>query len=161
MAVGLHAVNKAGLTAGDGALVLGCGPVGLAVIAALRLRGIDPIVATDYSPARRALAATMGAHEVVDPAAEPAFEAWRRVGGARPLVVFEAVGVPGMIDEVLRVAPTGSRVVVVGVCMQPDTITPFFGISKELNVQFVLGYDPRSSPAACGPSPRARSTSRR
>ena len=55
--------------------------------------------------------------------------------------MFEAVGVPGMIDEVLRVAPTGSRVVVVGVCMQPDSITPIFGISKELNVQFVLGYD--------------------
>ena len=141
MAVGLHAVNKAGLTDGAGALVLGCGPVGLAVIAALKLRGVEPIVASDYSPARRALAATMGAHEVVDPAAEPAFEAWRRVGGARSLVVFEAVGVPGMIDEVLRVAPTGSRVVVVGVCMQPDAITPIFGISKELNVQFVLGYD--------------------
>ncbi len=36
----------------------------------------------------------------------------------------------------------GTRVVVVGVCMQPDTINPFFGISKELNIQFVLGYDP-------------------
>ena len=31
---------------------------------------------------------------------------------------------------------------VVGVCMQPDQINPFFGISKELNIQFVLGYDP-------------------
>ena len=56
--------------------------------------------------------------------------------------MFEAVGVPGMIDEVLRLAPSLSRVVVVGVCMQPDTITPFYGIGKELNVQFVLGYDP-------------------
>ena len=31
---------------------------------------------------------------------------------------------------------------VVGVCMQPDTVRPFFGISKELSLQFVLGYDP-------------------
>ncbi len=142
MAVGLHAVNKANIRPGDGALVLGCGPVGLAVIAALRLRGVDHIVASDFSPARRALATTMGAHEVVDPAVTPAFEAWAASGKSRPLVVFEAIGVPGIINSTLRSAPHGSRIVVVGVCMQPDTISPFFGISKELNIQFVLGYDP-------------------
>ena len=142
MAVGLHAVNKSRIKPGDGALVLGCGPVGLAVIAALKLQGIDTIVASDYSPARRRLALTMGAHEAVDPADEPAFEAWRRIGGAKQLVAFEAVGVPGIIGTTLRDAPHGSRVVVVGVCMEQDTITPFFGIAKELNIQFVLGYDP-------------------
>lgn len=142
MAVGLHAVNKSNIVAAEGALVLGCGPVGLAVIAALKLKGVDHVVAADFSPARRALASTMGAHEVVDPATEPAFEAWGRTGKGRPLVVFEAIGVPGIINSVLRSAPHGSRVVVVGVCMQPDHISPFFGISKELNLQFVLGYDP-------------------
>jgi len=141
VAVGLHAVNRAGLVPGDGAVVLGCGPVGLAVIAALRLRGVEPIVASDLSPARRALATTMGAHEVVDPRDEPAFEAWRRVGGAASMVTFEAVGIPGMLDSVLRDAPAQSRVVVVGVCMQPDTVTPFFAIAKELRLQFVLAYD--------------------
>ena len=142
MAVGLHAVNKSRIKPGEGALVIGCGPVGLAVIAALKLAGVDTIVASDYSPARRALAITMGAQEAVDPADEPAFEAWRRVGGAKQLVTFEAVGVPGMIGNAMRDAPHGSRIVVVGVCMERDAITPFFGIAKELNVQFVLGYDP-------------------
>jgi threonine dehydrogenase-like Zn-dependent dehydrogenase len=142
MAVGLHAVNKSGIKPGEGALVLGCGPVGLAVIGALRLKGIDAIVATDFSPARRALASTMGATEVVDPAAEPAFDAWMRAGGGKPLVCFEAIGVPGIIDSVLRDAPHSTRLVVVGVCMETDRINPFFGISKELNVQFCLGYDP-------------------
>jgi len=66
MAVGLHAVNKSRIEPGEGALVLGCGPVGLAVIGALKLKGIDTIVATDFSPTRRALATTMGATEVVD-----------------------------------------------------------------------------------------------
>src|SRR3954447_15814107 len=88
MAVGMHAVNKSGITAGEGALVLGCGPVGLGVIAGLKLKGVDTIVATDFSPARRALATTMGATDVVDPAAEPAFEAWARAGKSKPLVVF-------------------------------------------------------------------------
>ena len=142
MAVGLHAVNRSGIGAGDGAIVLGCGPVGLAVIAALGLRSVEPIVAADLSPARRSLAATMGAHEVVDPVAEPAFDTWRRAGRGQAPVVFEAIGVPGVIDDALRVAPAQSRIVVVGVCMQPDTVTPFFGIAKELSVQFVLGYDP-------------------
>jgi threonine dehydrogenase-like Zn-dependent dehydrogenase len=144
MAVGLHAVNKSGLAPGQGAVVLGCGPVGLAVIAALRLRGCEPIVAADYSPARRALALKMGAHVVADPADEGggAFDTWAREGRGGPPVVFEAVGVPGLIDSVMRDAPLGSRVVIVGVCMQPDSVTPFFGIAKELNLQFVLGYDP-------------------
>ncbi len=141
MAVGLHAVNKANIARGEGALVLGCGPVGIAVIAALKLRGIEPIVAADYSPTRRALAARMGATEVVDPAVEPSFDAWARVGRGT-CVVFEAIGVPGIIDGALRDAPIGSRVVVVGVCMEPDSITPFYGISKELNIQFCFGYDP-------------------
>jgi threonine dehydrogenase-like Zn-dependent dehydrogenase len=142
MAVGLHAVNKSRIAPNEGALVLGCGPVGLAVIGALKLKGIDTIVATDFSPARRALASTMGATEVVDPSTEPAFEAWRRAGQGKPLVCFEAIGVPGIIDGVLKDAPHSTRLVVVGVCMETDRINPFFGISKELNVQFCLGYDP-------------------
>jgi threonine dehydrogenase-like Zn-dependent dehydrogenase len=142
MAVGWHAVNRSEIERGSGALVLGCGPVGLAVIAGLKLRGVQPIVAADFSPARRALAQTMGAHESVDPREEPAFDAWARVGGLRPLVVFEAIGVPGIIDGLLRDAPTRSRIVVVGVCMERDTITPFFAIGKELDLRFCLGYDP-------------------
>jgi threonine dehydrogenase-like Zn-dependent dehydrogenase len=142
MAVGLHAVNRSGIEPGAGALVLGCGPVGLAVIAALKLKGIEPIVGSDLSPARRRLATTMGAHEAIDPRDEPAFDAWARVGGSRPLVVFEAIGVPGIIDDALRAAPARTRITVVGVCMERDTITPFFGIGKELDISFCLGYDP-------------------
>jgi threonine dehydrogenase-like Zn-dependent dehydrogenase len=59
-----------------------------------------------------------------------------------PAVVFEAVGVAGIVDDVLRRAPRGSRVVVAGVCMQPDTVHPFFATTKEINIQFVLAYDP-------------------
>ena len=143
MAVGLHAVNKSGISQREGALVLGCGPIGVAVIAALRLRGVEPIVASDYSPRRRELAMAMGAHEVVDPADEPSFEAWGRAAPGKPVVVFEAVGVPGMINEVLRSAPLHSRILVVGVCMGADTIIPFWAISKELNIQFALAYDPQ------------------
>jgi 2-desacetyl-2-hydroxyethyl bacteriochlorophyllide A dehydrogenase len=136
MAVGLHAVNKSAIQPGEPALVVGCGPIGIAVIAALRARGVEAIVAADFSPKRRELAATMGAHQTLDPAQGSPFDT------VTPAVVFEAVGVPGIIDDVMRRARHGTRLVVVGVCMQPDTMHPFFAIAKEINVQFVLAYDP-------------------
>ena len=141
MAVGLHAVNRSGVVTGEGAVVIGCGPVGIAVIAALRLRGIEPIVACDFSPMRRSLATTMGAHHVIDAQQEDVFDAWATHGGGRQLVVFEAVGVPGVINGVFRSAPGKTRLVVVGVCMGGDQVTPFWAITKEISVQFAFAYD--------------------
>jgi threonine dehydrogenase-like Zn-dependent dehydrogenase len=158
MAVGLHAVNMARLSPDDAPLVIGCGPVGLAVIAALRLAGARPIVAADFSPRRRALAAALGADTVVDPATTSPWTTWAEAAvwrdttrapvlppwvsgpARRPAVVFECVGVPGVLDQLMGHAPRGTRIVVVGVCMEPDTIHPMLGISKELAFQFVLGY---------------------
>jgi len=142
MAVGLHAVNRSQVTPGHSAVVLGAGPVGLAVIAALRAAGVELIVAADFSSTRRALATTMGATDVVDPRQIDALARWRELGAKAPVVVFEAVGVPGMLDRAMTDAPTGAQILVVGVCMQPDTVRPMVAIGKELNLQFVLGYDP-------------------
>lgn len=142
MAVGVHAVARSSARAGGAAIVLGCGPVGLATIAALRAVGAEPVVAADPSPARRALAATMGAHAVVDPATQPAADRWRELGAPPLTTIFEAVGVPGLIEEAMRSAPRQAEIVVVGVCMQPDTIRPMRGVVKELDVRFAFGYDP-------------------
>lgn len=145
MAVGVHAVNKSRIQHGEAAVVLGCGPVGLAVIADLHRKGIEPIIAADFSAKRRELAKVLGAHEVVDPRIEPAVDAWRRVDARhanRNLVIYEAVGVQGMIDAAIAAAPRNARILVVGVCMQPDSIRPMLAIGRELSIQFVLGYDP-------------------
>jgi len=142
MAVGIHAVAKAQLQKNEAALVVGCGPVGLAVIAGLHLQGIEPVLAADFSARRRELAGHMGAHVVLDPQQEAPFERLVKEAGAKPPVVFECVGVPGLIQQILRDAPRGSRVVVAGVCMEEDRIQPFMGISKEIQLQFVLGYTP-------------------
>ena len=135
MAVGLHAVNKSSIQPGESALVIGCGPIGIAIIAALRRRGVESIVAADYSHKRRELATTMGARQTVDPAEGSPFD------DVKPAVVFEAVGVPGIVNDVMRRAPMGTRVIVAGVCMEPDTVLPLFGVAKEINVQFVNAYD--------------------
>ena len=135
MAVGLHAVNKSSIQPGETALVIGCGPIGIAIVAALRRRGVESIVAADYSNRRRELATTMGAHQTVDPAQGSPFD------DVKPAVVFEAVGVPGIVNDVMQRAPMGTRVIVAGVCMEPDTVLPLFGVAKEINVQFVNAYD--------------------
>ena len=138
----------------------GCGPVGLAVIAALKIEGIGPIIASDFSPMRRAMAEQMGADVVLDPSDHSPYEKWEEIAvpadvdlnnplvammaqsQIKPCVVFECVGVPGLLQQVLEGTPRNARVVVVGVCMEVDRIEPIFGINKELNIQFVLGYTP-------------------
>jgi threonine dehydrogenase-like Zn-dependent dehydrogenase len=141
-AVGVHAVAKSRITSGESAIVLGLGPVGLAVVAELKRRGIGPIVAADYSSTRRQLAELMGADVVVDPNDTPAIAAWRTTDGVHPVVIFEAVGVPGMIDQAMRMASKNSRILVVGACMQADSIHPMVALTKELGIQFAFGYDP-------------------
>jgi threonine dehydrogenase-like Zn-dependent dehydrogenase len=181
MAVGLHAVRRSEISKGTVAIVVGCGPVGLAVICMLKARGVRTVVASDFSPGRRALAEACGADIVVDPATDspyastpdrghldsapavfdlaigameklrrlpvPWWRVWRAaeaVGAATPKhpVIFECVGVPGVIDQIITGAPLFSRVVVVGVCMQPDRLRPAMAINKEIDLRFVLGYTP-------------------
>lgn len=180
MAVALHAVRRGQIKKRDTAVVIGCGPVGLAVICQLKAMGVEKIVAGDFSPARRALAARCGAGIVVDPKVDSPYDravgkgmitgfaglaelgvgsmdklrkipGWQHVyraadalgaaGPKRP-VIFECVGVPGMIDAVIGAAPLNSRVVVVGVCMSSDAIRPAMAIGKEIDMRFVFGYTP-------------------
>jgi threonine dehydrogenase-like Zn-dependent dehydrogenase len=156
LAVGEHAVGLSGLEPGQPCLVVGCGPVGLAVIAALKGRGHGPVLAADFSPTRRRLAEAFGADEVIDPAAESPHDRWADFGvatgvmeraGAALLgaaivdpVIFECVGVPGMLQSLIAEAPPHSRIVVVGVCMQSDSIEPFMAVTKEIEFRFSFGY---------------------
>jgi threonine dehydrogenase-like Zn-dependent dehydrogenase len=168
LAVGIHAVEKADIRGDEVPLVIGCGPVGLAVIAGLKLKGLHPIVAADYSPARRNLAAKLGADVVIDPAQSQPFSSWAEHAAMtaeqkaarppalafrpalQPALIFECVGVPGVIQQVFEGAPRDARIVVVGVCMETDRIEPMLGIMKELNVQYVLGYTPAEFASSLG-----------
>lgn len=157
-AVGLHAVAKAKLDPKSVCLVVGCGPVGLAVIAALKARGHGPVIAADFSPRRRAAAEALGADVVVDPAKESPHSRWegfgtpttraaqgmvRMMGGSfgQP-VVFECVGSPGILQNLIESSPSGSQIVVAGVCMETDKIEPAIAITKEIELTFVFGYTP-------------------
>ncbi len=71
---------------------------------------------------------------------------WRLVEalGVEPKypVIFECVGVPGIIEDIIDGAPLLSRVVVAGVCIAPDTFRPAMAINKEIDLRFVVGYTP-------------------
>lgn len=155
-AVGEHAVAKAAAPDNAVILVLGCGPVGLAVIAAAKARGLHPIIASDFSPVRRGAAAKLGADIVINPAEDNAFGRWSGFhvpanlaerGAAmasgrtmRPAVIFECVGAPGMLQAVIEGAPPLARIVVVGACMEADAIEPLMAINKQLSMEFVFAY---------------------
>ncbi|MEI7710122.1 MAG: alcohol dehydrogenase catalytic domain-containing protein [Rhodospirillales bacterium] len=130
LAVGLHAVRKAGSLLGVRVLILGAGPIGLATILFARAAGAMQVTVAEPSSGRRAVAAGMGA-TVVESA-----------GSVRvaPDVIFECVGVPGVLAQCMRLAPLHGRIVVVGVCRVEDRVLPRVAIRKELLVQFVLGY---------------------
>ena len=116
------------------------GRSGMAVIAALTpSRASNPSWPRTSRPPGAALAVAMGAHEVRRPGARAS--PCRR--GARRPVVFEAVGVPGIIDDVAAARAGAAAGWSSSACAwSPTRCTPFFGIVKELSLQFVFGYDP-------------------
>lgn len=155
-AVGLHAVRMAKLGGTENVLVMGAGPIGLMTLLWLKRLGSHKVIVSDPSPERRGLAQKLGADGVYDPTAIDLAAAMasefapperdgtpsygRPATKAAPDVVFECVGVPGTLHTAMTLVQTRGTVIVVGVCMQPDTITPLLGINKQLALQFVLGY---------------------
>jgi threonine dehydrogenase-like Zn-dependent dehydrogenase len=93
MAVGLHAVRRGEVKRKDVAIVIGCGPVGLAVICVLKARGVQTVVASDFSPGRRALASKCGADVVINPADTSPYANWQECGfmGDLPTLLNMAV----------------------------------------------------------------------
>lgn len=156
-AVGLHAVREAQMQPGETALVMGAGPIGLMTLLWLKKEGCEFVAVSDPSAERRELAAQLGATMVLDPSKDDIAGALQKalppsapVGSGlaappppAPSVVFECVGVPGTLSQAMGFVQSRGRVVVVGACMEDDTIQPIVGINKHLALKFVLGYTPQ------------------
>ncbi len=143
LAVGLHTVERAGLRPGEVAQIIGAGPIGLAVSLWCRFFGAGHVLVSDLAPERVERAARMGATAVIHAEREDVVAAVKREAGRRADVVFDCVGVPGSQQLAMDYAPVNGRVVVAGVCMQPDRSLPGKAITQELDVRYVFGYGKR------------------
>ena len=143
LAVGLNAVNKARLAAGDTVLVIGAGPVGISVALWCRFFGAHHIVVSDLVAARAERAVDFGATAAIDASREDTKSRVEQIAGGPPEVVFDCVGVPGSLQLAIDYAPPDARIVVVGLCMAVDTIFPSRAITKELDLSFAFVYRKR------------------
>jgi threonine dehydrogenase-like Zn-dependent dehydrogenase len=116
---------------------------------------VDPSEASPYAAAGdhghlddipSALELAVGTREKLGRLPVGWWHVWRlaeRLGaGPKHPVIFECVGVPGVIESIVDGAPLFSRVVVVGVCVGEDRFKPAMAINKEIDLRFVVGYTP-------------------
>ncbi|KRA82577.1 alcohol dehydrogenase catalytic domain-containing protein [Altererythrobacter sp. Root672] len=133
LAVALHGVNLSGMKAGDKVLVVGGGPIGLAVAFWAKRMGAARVAVQDIAEFQQDRALGMGADVfVVDPQ-DPIGGAERELGGKAD-VVFECVGIPGLIDQAVSQVRNRGTILLLGLCTRPDTFNSFAMLSKEVRL---------------------------
>lgn len=156
ISVGWSAAKRARVTTRDVPMVIGCGAIGLAAIATLKRLGVGPIVAVDFVASRRATALAMGADAAVDPAEVSPYQAWRDAvrdssamkdvlavaGGLPGCVVFECVGIPGVLDAIVRGCERDTRIFSMGGPPQGDHLNTMIAKRKGISIQFGGGPSP-------------------
>jgi 2-desacetyl-2-hydroxyethyl bacteriochlorophyllide A dehydrogenase len=133
-AVGLHTAHVGAIGDGDSVLVIGAGPVGLTTAKWAEVLGAREVVVSDPVAARRELSGSFGATRVLDPATDELGHGYD--------VVIDCVGQPGLLDQCVAATKAKGRVVVAGVCVEPDPYLPAAALMKELTVAFSVYYRP-------------------
>lgn len=134
LSIAEHAVARAAPQTGDQVVVFGAGPVGQAILVVAVDRGTR-VLMVDPLPARLTMAGSFGAEVVVNAAdedAEAAIAAWTDGDGA--VAVFEASGVPAVLESAVRAVGASGTIVVVGLSTEPACIPLIAFTRKELNV---------------------------
>jgi (R,R)-butanediol dehydrogenase / meso-butanediol dehydrogenase / diacetyl reductase len=122
LAVGVRALRRGSLAAGERVAVVGAGPVGLMTLQAALALGAERVTVVEPDPSRRALAGQLGAAEGVDPADAAA-------AGAD--VAVECAGHPAAVDGALAAVDRGGRVVLVGLDSRAVDLHTFDLVSHE------------------------------
>ncbi len=133
LAVALHGVNLSGLKTGDKVLVLGAGPIGLAVAFWARRYGAARVAVQDIAAFQQGRAMDMGADAFVVDMADPVGSAEKALGGKAD-IVFECVGLPGLIAQAVEQVKPRGTVLLLGLCTRPDTFNSFAMLSKEVRL---------------------------
>lgn len=133
MSIGVHAVNRTDLRAGDHALILGAGPIGQSVILAARDRGAS-VAVVDRIEQRLEMARALGADRTIiaGPDVESAVLRW--TGGDRPTVVFEATGVASVVRQAIDLVAHSGTVVAIGISKDDVPVPALTVTQKELSI---------------------------
>jgi 2-desacetyl-2-hydroxyethyl bacteriochlorophyllide A dehydrogenase len=138
LAIGLHTVHRARLTGLERVLVLGAGPIGLAVVSWLSARGVAGLVVSDPVAVRRELALACGAHAVVDPVHDEVARAVRSEWARKPDVVVDCAG--GRLGEAVGLVGRDGTIVVAGYHANHVPVDTQLALVKELDVVFTSWY---------------------
>jgi L-gulonate 5-dehydrogenase len=115
LAIGVQACRRGDVRAGEYVLILGCGPIGLALIEVAKARGAR-VVATDSSESRLKFARSLGIETIG--AGELVETVRRQTNGEGAAVVIEATGNPKAMEQTIELVASGGRVVIVGLVKQ-------------------------------------------
>jgi L-gulonate 5-dehydrogenase len=134
VAIGVQACRRGQVSAGEYVLILGCGPIGLALIEVARARGAHP-VAVDVIPERMERARKLGAQAL---AADDSLlrNVLEQTNGEGAPVVIEATGSVKAMEQTVDLVAAGGRIVIVGLVKQGVGVT-FPGLDftrKEMTV---------------------------
>ncbi len=133
--VAAQVLSRGGITGEDTVLIYGAGPIGLAILEAAGARGARCIV-SDILDSRLDRARTLGAVRVVNSTRESTEEViGTETGGEGIPVVIEAVGLPALFEEAVRVASPAGRVITLGFDTRPSRIPMVEITRKELDVR--------------------------
>lgn len=116
VAIGVQACRRGQVQAGEEVLILGCGPIGLALIEVVRARGAHAL-AVDVVPERLEAAARFGA-EPLQAGDGLLNQVLARTDGDGMPVVIEATGNPRAMEQTVDLVAAGGRIVIVGLLKQ-------------------------------------------
>ncbi|WP_197501831.1 zinc-binding dehydrogenase [Mycobacterium sp. 1164985.4] len=146
-AVGEYYVRCSGAGPGDLPLVIGAGAIGLSTVAALKKRGIESLVVSDYSDDRLGYAAKFGADVLVNPAQRDPYDVWRETFRAKGFqttqVIFECVGANGLMQTIADNCEFLARVHAAGGWYDAGTIDCTAATHKGMTIQFGGGPHPQ------------------
>ena len=143
LSVGVHAVDRAGLQAGESVAVLGTGPIGMVTAAMCQVRGALPIVAVDMQPHCLAVAKThMGATHTLNAGEGRVVERALEITGGRGFdVVFLTVGVAALVGDALKMVERAGRVVFVALFDEPVRFEAFEIVGRDVSFVGSQMYD--------------------
>lgn len=132
--IGLHAIRRSRFRAGDVVAVNGGGPIGLMLLQALLLSGARQVYVLDPSPVAAAAAVALGASAVFDPSDAASIPTLQERTNGGPEIVFECAGVPGALQPCCQMVRKRGQVVLIGVCLVPDTVRTVSWLAREISI---------------------------